>query len=47
MKHVEEQRQRSGVRRHVEAGQDVEDMQGCYRRVKTLCRELQVGLFYP
>ena len=45
MKHVEEQRQRSGIRRHVEAGQDVEDVQGCLRRVETLCHELQVGLF--
>ena len=46
MKRVEEQRQRSGVRRHMEAGQDVEDVQGCYRRVETLSRELQVGLFW-
>lgn len=44
MKHIEKQRQRSGVRRHFEAGQDLEDVQGCYRRVETLCRELQVGL---
>ena len=45
MSHVEQQQQRSGVRRHVQAGRDEDDVQGCYRRVETLCRELQVGSF--
>lgn len=39
-----EQRRRSGVRSHLEAGQDVGDVQDCRRRVEILCRELQVGV---
>ena len=41
---MEEQQGRSGLKRHVEAGQDVVDVQDCYRRVDELRRALQVSL---
>ena len=44
MEHVQEQQQRSRLKRHVGAGQDLVDVRGCYRRVETLRRELQVGV---
>ena len=44
MEHAFEQLERSGFRGHLEAGQDVVDVQECRRRVDTLCRELQVGV---
>lgn len=40
------QRGRSGFRRLLEAGEDVDDVQECRRRVETLCRELQVGVLW-
>lgn len=43
MQHVQAQQERSGLRRHIEAGQDLIDVRGCYRRVATLHRELQVS----
>lgn len=44
MKHVQGQQQRSGSRRYLEAGQDLNDLEGCYRRVDDLCSTLQVSL---
>lgn len=46
MRHVQGQRGRSGLRRHLEGGNDWADVQDCYTRVENLRRELQVGLSY-
>lgn len=44
MEHVQRQRQRSGLGRHVGAEQDAVDVRGCYRRVEALRHELQASV---
>ena len=41
---MEGQQGRAGLKRHVEAGRDLVDVQECYRRVENLRRALQVSL---
>lgn len=44
MKHVQEQRERSGFRRHLEGVKDSADVHDCYTRVENLRRELQASM---
>jgi hypothetical protein len=42
IRHINEQQQRWGPRRYAEATQDIDDLIGCYRRIETLFRQMQV-----